>query len=825
MILKPRKTLFVLIVTSILGSNTVAYAQSPIYDDPTQWVHANNVALETDQPNSRSDHIMDKELKPHQREQKKLPASRIEDFYSQRIVDELEQYGYNIFAHQHIENHKAIMPATTGGVSRDSLIIGVGDTLDIIIRGQVNDHQEYTISPQGLLILEQFPPISVVGLTLKQLQERLSLETESLVNTDIFVTLKTIRQVGVTVAGHVKAPGRHVLTATHTIMDALQRADGIEKTGSLRNIQLVRGETVHIIDLYGLLQNGTSRIDMPLREGDKIIVPAVGATLAIAGDVKEPAIYEIPTGSSYSLMTLLRMAGGTISPSDYRFIKLSVNSHGQEITKEVSRANPSKFGDGSVLIVSRQMHSRKGAVELKGHSNTAGLHDLRQSKTLADLLPDRSRFSNDIYPLIGLIERWNEKTLAPEYVSFSPLHVVNKQGNIPLQQNDKVHLFSREDIAALSHSDNQEENRHTLKTLSIAASPSALAEEHGYTPTSAKETLLKTILKEHAVYIRGAVRQAGAYPIYPNTAIDDILSIAGGYTLEADTTKIEVTENRDGSVYRQTINLETIDTQDIALQAGDTIRVNTKSKSLVENSVYLYGEITSPGRYDLMPGDTLLSLIERAGGLSEYSYPDGAIFSRKSERKMEETRYKNQATDLRLRLADMLNSEKKPNQEQVRTLEKIIRDLENARAIGRITVEADPETLVTQPELNILLENGDKVHVPKRPMTVRVAGEVLSPAALQFRSDKNPFEYISEAGGFSYYADKKRAFAILPNGSAQPFRANHWQHQASFIPPGSTIIVPKDPKPFDFIESAKDISQIIANLAVSAALTEDLGDD
>jgi hypothetical protein len=64
MILKPRKTLSVLIVTSILGSNTVAYAQSPIYDDPTQWVHTNNVALEIDQSNSRSDHIMDRELKP-----------------------------------------------------------------------------------------------------------------------------------------------------------------------------------------------------------------------------------------------------------------------------------------------------------------------------------------------------------------------------------------------------------------------------------------------------------------------------------------------------------------------------------------------------------------------------------------------------------------------------------------------------------------------------------------------------------------------------------------------------------------------------------------
>ncbi len=737
------------------------------------------------------------------REEENLPPplSRVESFYAERIVDELAQYGYDLFQQS---SESATLRSPSGGVHQESVIIGVGDTLDIILRGQLNERQEYSISPQGLLILDQFPPLSVIGLTLKQLQDRLTLEAESLVNTEIFVSLKTIRQVGITVAGHVKNPGRHILTATHTIMDALYMAGGIQNTGTLRRIKLIRGGKTQSIDLYGLLQNGSSRVDIPLREGDKIMVSSIGDTLAIAGDVKNPAIYEIPSNQRYSLATLFALSGGLISPSEYRFIKLSLNTHGQEITQDITNFGKRQFGDGSILIVSRRKQTRKGAIEIEGNSTTQGLHDINKSRTLSALLPDRSSFGTDIYPLIGLIERWNEKTLAPEYLSFSPLGIVNKESDHTLQQNDKIHLFSREDIRDLETEKTQER-------------PENLEEK-------ALDPLLKTILKEHAVYIRGAVRQEGIYPIHESTALEDILSIAGGYTLEANTHKIEVTENRDGHIYRQTIDLEARADEPLLLQAGDTIRVNTHAKTLVENSITLYGEVTSPGRYDLMPGDSLLSLIERAGGLTEHAYPDGGVFSRKSERKREENRFKSQASDLELKLASMLKAEKTPNHQQVSIVENLIRDLRHAKAVGRITVEADPEILLTSPELNILLENGDKIYIPKRPLTVRVAGEVLSPSALQFRSEKKASTYIEEAGGLSYHADKKRAFVIFPNGSAQPLRVNYWSHQAGLIPPGSTIIVPRDPKPFDFIEGVKDVTQIVSNLALTAVFAEEIGD-
>jgi hypothetical protein len=106
-----------------------------------------------------------------------------------------------------------------------------------------------------------------------------------------------------------------------------------------------------------------------------------------------------------------------------------------------------------------------------------------------------------------------------------------------------------------------------------------------------------------------------------------------------------------------------------------------------------------------------------------------------------------------------------------------------------------------------------------------VRGEVLSPAALQFRSGRSADDYIMKAGGYGYYADKSRSFVVYPDGSAQPLGGDLWTHRPVKIPPGATIIVPRDPKPFDFMDSAEKLSQIIANLALTGIWIDDLRDD
>jgi len=412
-----------------------------------------------------------------------------------------------------------------------------------------------------------------------------------------------------------------------------------------------------------------------------------------------------------------------------------------------------------------------------------------------------------------------------EMIAFPPLLVVKGQFDRKLQDGDVIHLFSRDQITALQkpHKDNISPEQIEPAVGSAMNAPEKL------------DPILISFLTERAAFIRGAVRQEGAYPVAEGTSLENLIAVAGGLTLEATTRNIEVTsallgeghqtEGRSGTL-RKHINFAEDNPADIILQAGNTVRVNQKFNKVADNSVLLIGQVRHPGRYDLMPGDKMSDLIDRAGGLTQQAYAEGAIFSRESERRAEESRFRAAARDMERALAVAMDDEDKaPDTSQIAMARDLAAELRQVEAVGRITVEADPGILDTQPELDMLLESGDRLYIPQRPLTVRVAGEVLSPASLQFRKEKNPRDYVAEAGGYTYHADKDRVFVLYPDGSAQPLQLSMWNHNAVMIPPGSTIVVPRDPKPFDFIQSARDVSQILSNLAITGIFLDDIRDD
>lgn len=745
--------------------------------------------------------------------------SALEKAYSERIVDELSQYGYTIFADARPADAKP-----TGTVN-DDYVLSAGDSVDIVLRGQQNIRTTLTVDSKGLLILNDFPPIPAAARSLGDVRRDLETEAADMHNTQIYVSLSGIRQIGVLVVGHVTEPGRKTLTAFHSVMDALAEAGGIGKTGSLRQIKLIRDGKTYAIDLYYLLMKSGGRADMLLQDGDRIIVPPIGPTVAVSGFVKRPGIYEIRNGETLSLKDMLGLGGNVITPGKNRFLKLDYAPDGEETVQEVKDKKLRAFQDGSILMVSQAKAVKSEAVTLSGHTREPGARDLKKAQKLSDLITDAKVLGEDIYPLLGMIERRDARQLTKTLIPFSPHQVLKGAYEQKLAGEDKVLLFSNTQIRDLFKEDHQE-------TLLHEASLNTKGVKDAIT-----DPLVKSFLEERASFIRGAVRVPGGYPVAEGTTLDNVLAVAGGLTLEANKSNIEVTsrllgqghqaDGRSGT-QRITVNMAHDNPEEIFIGAGDTVRVNQVFHRVEDQSVTLIGEVTHPGRYDLMPGDTMLSLLDRAGGLSPYAFPSGAIFSRASERKREETRFRAQARDLELKLAGALQStdkDDKPDMAQVTAMQSLIAEMKDAKAVGRITVETDPGVLIGDPDQDILLESGDKIFVPKRPLTVRVAGEVLSPAALQFRKDKDSRDYIREAGGTTYYADRDRAFVIYPDGSAQPLNSSTWEHRAVMIPPGSTIIVPRDPKPFNFLEGAERISQILANLAISGLYIDAIGDD
>lgn len=761
----------------------------------------------------------------------KRKASLLEQAYSLRIVDELTQFGYDIFSRTDNITPDIIPDKSTprqglpGGTTQDSLVLGSGDRLMITLRGQTNQQAAYTIDNQGFLTLPDVTPIPAAGLTLAQVREILEAEIATRHNLQIFVSLDAVRQIDVLVIGHVKKPGRQTLSVFHTVLDALMESGGIEKTGSLRQIKLVREGRSTYIDLYALQLHGGTHVDMHLRDGDRLIIPPIGPTIAVTGNVKRPGIYELlpavrgmhskgDNSQKISLEEALDFAGGYISPGQNRLIRLTLTPDGREQVQQLG-GDPytPAFGDGSILMVSSTREARSSTVELTGHTRQPGIHDLANNKTLAALIPSEAVFGPNIYPLIGVIERQDSQSIGHDLIDFSPLLVAKGHYDAPLQDGDIVHLFSRRQI----------------QTLEAQARDNRLIEVGSQEESEKLDDNISSFLKERSVYVRGAVRNPGPWPVTNGSTLKSLLSAAGGLTVEASTHNIEITPisqpEQVGPKPRFAVNFDETDPAEIAVGPGDTVRVNQKYNRVTDNSVLITGEVRHPGRYDLGPGDTISDLLQRAGGLTAQAYPEGAIFSRESERRTEEARFRAAAQDLERALAASMDKDTPPDSTQVTMARDLAAQLKNVEAVGRITVEADPGILTTDPDLNILLEKGDRIYIPKRPLTVRVNGEVLSPANLQFRKNKAPRDYIMEAGGFTYHADDDRAFVLYPDGSAQPLQVSNWNHKATFIPPGSTIVVPRDPKPFDFIQSAKDISQILSNLAVTGIFLDDLSDD
>ena len=758
--------------------------------------------------------------------------SALEAMYSERIVDELEQFGYDMFGvpdeslRHNLAAAAETAPSIPSGAVQDDFILNAGDELEILFTGQRSEQIRTVVNSQGQILIPDFPPIPAAGRSIGHVRVSIEAASEQLHNTQAFVSLTSVRQIGVLVVGHVKRPGRKTLTVFHTVLDALMESGGVKKTGSLRQIKLVRGGRSTFIDLYGLLLHGSTNMDLGLRDGDRLIIPPIGPTVAVAGEAKRAGIFEIlprvramyhqPENNSekLTLNEMLELSGGVLSPGKNRFLHLAVSPSGKEIVREVHNNNKAAFNpvfsDGSVLMVSKGREKRAGTVNLVGNTLRPGLHDLSHNKTLSALLSSPDILGEDIYPLIGVIERWDEKQLTKTLIDFPLKLVLQGAFDRSLEDSDAVHLFSNAQIKSLRAPKD-------IKIRNVSYGSEAELETDMIT-----DETLASFLRERSVFTRGAIRDPGAYPISEGLSLESVLATAGGLALEADTSNIEVSSLNT----RTRVNFRETNPNDVVIDAGDTIRVNQKFAKITDNSVLVIGEVSNPGRYDLMPGDKISDLMQRAGGLTQQAYPYGAIFSRESERRAEEARFRAQASQVELAVSAALEADDKSvNAGKIAEARSLASELRNAEGVGRITVEADPAVLTTQPELDMLLESGDRLYIPKRNLLVRVRGEVLSPASLQFRERKDPLHYIHEAGGFTFHADKDRTFVIYPDGSAQPLQVSAWNHKPVKIPPGSTIVIPRDPKPFDFIQSAKDVSQILSNLAVTAIFVDDLQDD
>ncbi|MEX2601171.1 MAG: SLBB domain-containing protein, partial [Balneolaceae bacterium] len=302
--------------------------------------------------------------------------------------------------------------------------------------------------------------------------------------------------------------------------------------------------------------------------------------------------------------------------------------------------------------------------------------------------------------------------------------------------------------------------------------------------------------EEYTVRVSGAVNRPSTFDFRNKMTLEDAIFRADGFRDRAAAYRVEVARRVTGSdermkvneiaeVYRfevdENLGFKAEDSK-FELMPFDQIYVRTKPNYQVQQTVTITGEVQFPGEYVLSNRAARLSdLIEWAGGLSDYAYPEGASLQRVLEITESERR-------------DILNGEDGDGDQQEQQEQQVQRTITR---VDTLTTSvgirlADALGSPASP-IDLILEAGDELHIPKELQTVRIQGEVLSPTSVRYRDNRSFRDYIDAAGGVTEDAQRRRAYIVYANGEVDRTRKFLFFRNNPHVEPGATIIVPRAP--------------------------------
>jgi polysaccharide export outer membrane protein len=784
---------------------------------------------------------------PHAASPSPRPSlSSIEAFFAERLEQaELRQFGYESF-------RGGATPAPSLGALPGSYVLGPGDEVVVALRGRARQTLAVRIGRDGMLLLPELPPIPAAGRSLADLRTDMEARAlRELGGSEIFLSIGQIRQISVFVGGEVLRPGFQTLTALASVLDALAAAEGVRRSGSLRAIRIEGPAGSRHLDLYPLLADAPGEADLTLREGERILVPPLGGVVAIAGDVARPGIYELPARqAAMPLQDALALAGGPLRPSGNRLLVQQSDTQGRRNFAELAANGSLRRGDA--LLVRPGADVPANTIRLSGHvavpiTRAAGG---RQGLSLRGLIADHRQLGPDPYTRFAVVLRPDQRSGQRHLLPFDLARSLEGRGGPALRDGDEVIIFSRADIQWLSSGAMQRALRAeasaapdrecaALSQIAQAAQASparfAHARATGFPewgearcPRIFQEAPeLAGFLLDHAALLTGEVRAPGLYPMLENTPLADALAAAGGVTALGNANAPDLArEVPNPALTGQVLRVSLGGGAGVRLVSPrQSLRIPRREDALDHGPVLLLGEFRNPGSYELRRGERLSEVIARAGGLTPEAFPYGAVFTRESVRHRQQEGFARTARDLESSLVQLAAGQTLPGARggtsdiggAVKAGRELANTLREARAAGRMVVEANPVILLARPDLDMLMEPGDVLAMPKRPQDVTVVGAVLNPGSLNFRQGWRAAEYIQASGGAQRFADGSRVFVVLPNGEAAPAGQGFFQDGGPPLAPGSLVMLPQDPAPFETWGYIRDMTQILGQLTISSA--------
>jgi polysaccharide export outer membrane protein len=725
-----------------------------------------------------------------------------------RVEPTLRPFGYDLFT----TVPTTFAPATDIPVPAE-YVVGPGDTLQVQLLGDGGGRYALTVGRDGTVDFPDLGPIAVAGLRFPEaralLEQRVA---EQMIGMRASVSMGELRSIQVFVLGEAERPGAYTVSGLSTITNALFVSGGVKPIGSLRTIQLKRGGRVAVtLDLYDLLLNGDTSRDVRLLPGDVIFIPPVGTTVAIDGEIQRPAVYEVKAGAVAA--DILYLAGGLTPAADPRTATVErIDGRRNRTVVDIDLTTPAGRGvplqAGDAIRIRPVRDSLEGAVALEGHVFRPGRTQHRAGMRLTDLVGslDELRPLADSHYVLIRRETGPERRVSALSADLAAAFAGRgTSADVLLQPRDRVIVFdlatSRERVVAPLITD--------LERQSDRRDP------------------------HQAVSIEGRVKVPGRYPLEPGMTVNDLIRAGGGldqaaYGGAAELARYEVV----GGERRQTavvdIDLASVlagdPAADVALRPFDFLVIRETPEWGAQESITLLGEVRFPGTYPIRRGETLRSIIGRAGGLTDLAFAEGSVFTRRELREREQKQLDVLADRLRRELASLSLQQAQAGQQSasqaINAGQGLLADLESTEAVGRLVIRLDRLVASDAGSTDdVIVRDGDELVVPRRTQEVTVIGEVQSATSHLYQAGLAPEDYVARSGGFTQRADEGRVFVIRANGQVDAGTGAGWFRRSGGrdVRPGDTVVVPLDVQQVRPLTLWTSVTQILYNIAVAVA--------
>lgn len=518
------------------------------------------------------------------------------DPLTERLIEEIDAdaqtqlplYGQDMFREALIQaaTEAAAGPAVVAQPS-PNFIIGPGDRVNITFYNALVEPRtvDVTVTSDGNVAFDPVGIVAVSGLSVAEFQERLTrlIQLRGPRDATVQYSFIDLHTVTVRVTGEVRRPAsRVILSGYATLLDALAQSGGPTAYGSLRHIILTRGTQRTEIDLYSYLQQGETAANPPLRDGDAIHVPLATRLVAVAGEVKRPARYELV--NEQTVREALGLAGNLTARAARLQVQRITDFDNKVLidldpravlagTADLTAVEPLR--DGDTLSLRTASDEAREAVVVQGGVGRPGEFGHHPGLTLGEALQLAQGVQRDSWGGVGNIRRMtSDGRFASLNFTIAEAISGGEAANLPLESGDVIHI-----------------------------------------PTLDEESVL-------VVSVRGGVVSPNRYQTRRAMTVGDLLALAGGLAAGADAQRALLISSEGGERTSTTIDLSpTLDggqpVPNPMLRNGDELSV----PFIATMRVRVSGQVREPGSFTLTAGLTVKDLLERANGLLPRAVP------------------------------------------------------------------------------------------------------------------------------------------------------------------------------------------------------------